>query len=54
MMLLDWQVGRDDHGLYQSTLDAVYVYVVPWLQFPIAPSYSDYPHSTSLTIEMHT
>ena len=26
---------------YQSTLDAVYVYVVPWSEFPIVPSY---PH----------
>ena len=28
---------------YQSTLDAVYVYVVPWLEFPIVPSYPHYP-----------
>ena len=28
---------------YQSTLDAVYVYVVPWSEFPIVPSYPDYP-----------
>jgi len=25
----------------QSTLDAVYIYVVPWSEFPIVPSY---PH----------
>ena len=24
---------------YQSTLDAVYVYVVPWSEFPIVPSF---------------
>ena len=29
---------------YQSTLDAVYVYVVPWSEFPIVPSYPHYPH----------
>ena len=27
----------------QSTLDAVYVYVVPWLEFPTVPSYPHYP-----------
>jgi len=26
-----------------STLDAVYVYVVPWSEFPIVPSYPHYP-----------
>jgi len=25
-------------------LDAVYVYVVPWSEFPIVPSYPHYPH----------
>jgi len=29
---------------YQSTLDAVYVYEVPWSEFPIIPSYPHYPH----------
>ena len=33
----------DSH--YQSTLDAVYVYVVPWSEFPIVPSYAYYPHT---------
>jgi len=33
------------HSHYQSTLDAVYVYVVPWSEFPIVPSYPHYPHS---------
>ena len=28
---------------YRSTLDAVYVYVVPWPEFPIVPSYPHYP-----------
>ena len=27
----------------QSTLDAVYVYVVPWSELPIVPSYPHYP-----------
>ena len=27
----------------RSTLDAVYVYVVPWSEFPIDPSYPHYP-----------
>ena len=27
---------------YQSTLDAVYVYVVPWSEFTIVPSYPHY------------
>ena len=35
-------VVSDSH--YQSTLDAVYVYVVPWSEFPIVPSYPHYPH----------
>ena len=33
----------DSH--YQSTLDAVYVYVVPWSEFPFVPSYSHCPHA---------
>jgi hypothetical protein len=45
-------VVSDSH--YQSTLDAVYVYVVPWSQFPIVPSFSDYPHSTSLNAAEQT
>ena len=28
---------------YQSTLDAVYVYVVPWSEFLIVLSHPDYP-----------
>jgi hypothetical protein len=28
---------------YQSTFDAVYVYVVPWSKFPIIPCYPHYP-----------
>ena len=31
---------------YQSTLDAVYVYVVPWSEFPIVTSYPHYPHTS--------
>jgi len=34
-------VVSDSH--YQSTLDVVYVYVVPWSEFPIVPSYPHYP-----------
>ena len=33
-------VVSDSH--YQSTLDAVYAYVVSWLEFPIVPSYPHY------------
>ena len=29
---------------YQSTLDDVYVYVVPWSEFPIVPFYPHHPH----------
>ena len=29
---------------FQSTLEAVYVYVVPWSEFPIVPSYPYYLH----------
>ena len=32
---------------YQSTLDAVYVYVVPWSKFPIVPPY---PHICSAMV----
>ena len=32
---------------YQSTLDAVYVHVVPWSEFPIVPSY---PHICSAMV----
>jgi len=35
------QRGNRYDSPYQSTLDAVYVYEVPWSQFPIIPSY---PH----------
>ena len=35
--------------LYTSTLDAVYVYVVPWSEFPFVPSYPHYPSSFFLT-----
>ena len=30
--------GKVSDSHYQSTLDAVYVYVVPWSEFPIVPS----------------
>jgi len=29
---------------YQSTFDAIYVYVVPWSDFPTVPSYPHYPN----------
>jgi len=35
--------GRHSASHYQSTLDAVYVYVVPWSEFPIVSSYPHYP-----------
>jgi len=40
-------VVSDSH--YQSTLDAVHVYVVPWSEFPIVPSYPHYPHAVHLS-----
>jgi len=33
---------------YQSTLDAVYVYAVPWSEFPFVPSYPHYPHAARM------
>jgi len=36
-------VVSDSH--YQSTIDAAYVYAVPWSEFPIVPSYPHYPQS---------
>ena len=39
-------VVSDSH--YQSTLDAVYVYVVSWSEFPIVPSHPHYPHLPQL------
>ena len=36
------RVVSDSH--YLSTLDAVYVYAVPWSEFPIVPSYPHYLH----------
>jgi hypothetical protein len=35
-------VASDSH--YQYTFDTVYVYEVPWSEFPIVPSYPHYPH----------
>jgi len=37
---------------YQSTLDAVYVYVVPWSEFPMVPSYPHYPQVWGLGFEV--
>ena len=47
-----WGVGCRDSPLpadshYQSTLDAVYVYVVPWTEFPIVPSYPHYQQAAA-------
>ena len=36
-------VVSDSH--YQSILDAVYLYEVPWSEFPTVPSYPHYPHA---------
>jgi hypothetical protein len=33
-----------------TTHDAVYVYVVPWSEFPIVPSYPHYPHGSRTTL----
>ena len=47
---LPWAAQRkmmSDRPQFGSTLDAVYVCVVPWSEFPIVPSYPHYPHSTS-------
>jgi len=38
--------GLDSH--YQYTFDAVYVYVVPWSEFPIVPSYPHYPQGVGV------
>ena len=35
-------VVSDSH--YQSAIDASYVYVVPWSEFPVVHSYPHYPH----------
>ena len=35
---------------YQSTLDAVYVYVVPWSELPVVPSYSHHPQQRHHTV----
>ena len=35
-----WSLGFH----HQSTLDAVYVYAVPWSEFRIVPSYPPYAH----------
>ena len=35
---------------YESTLDAVYVYEVPWSESPIAPSYPHYPQEGALRV----
>ena len=37
-----WFVVSDSH--YRSTLDAVYLNLVPWSEFPIVPPYPHYPH----------
>jgi len=48
---LGWGVALPPlSGSYcQSTFDAVYVYVVPWWELPIVPSYPYYPHTVSGT-----
>ena len=47
-ILLDSYVTVVSESHYQSTLDEVYVYVVPWSEFPIVPSYSHYPQGGGL------
>ena len=39
------RAGTTSHSHYQSSLDAVYVYAVPWLEFPIVSSFPHYPHA---------
>jgi len=46
--ILSCAVVSDSH--YQSTHDAVYVYVVPWSEFPIVPSYHHYPHAARVDL----
>ena len=38
----------------QSTLDAVYVYEVPWSEFPIVPSYPHYPRQRGVKSSLPT
>jgi len=42
------QIRQSDTNPNQSTLDAAYVCVVPWSEFPIVPSYSHYPDRETL------
>ena len=37
---------------YQSVLAVVYVYVVPWSEFPIVPAYPHYPHPCDLPLRL--
>ena len=37
----------DSH--YHSSLDVVYVYIVPWSEFPIVPSYPQFPQGAGGT-----
>ena len=38
---------------FPLTLDAVYVYVAPWSEFPIVPSYPHYPHCMRLGFRVY-
>ena len=40
--------NSDHDSHYPSTVDAAYVYVVPWSEFPIVPSNPHYPHPGNL------
>ena len=45
--------ARANHAC-QSNLDAVYVYVVPWSEFPIVPSYPHYPQRVPANLDDST
>jgi len=49
-----FQNGEVSHSHYQSTPDAVSVYVAPWSEFPIVPSYPHYPQGSLLPSEEGT
>ena len=54
LWFVSWRANPTKFGFvydspYQSTIDAVYGYVVPWSEFPIVPSY---PHCPKFTREV--
>ena len=47
---LDLYMTAESDSDYQSTLDAVYVYVLPWLEFPIVVSYNHFPQGACICL----